>query len=129
MPSLIDAVTGAPDGPFPASGSEAVSSTAGVQKPCSKMASSLGILPETRVFVAADSKNLAHFFLKVNPPAGKNLCQMVEKCVEIRPWSCHNTQVTAFYKRLHNPTAYVNICNFLTQDIAEYDDARPISCI
>jgi hypothetical protein len=53
MPSLIDALTGAPVRPFPTGGSEVVSFSAGLQMPCTKTASSLGILPETHVFVAA----------------------------------------------------------------------------
>ncbi len=58
---LIDAVTGAPDGPFPTRGSEVVSIPAGVQKPCSKVAPSLRILPGRRVFLTAFvTDNLAH---------------------------------------------------------------------
>lgn len=49
----------------------------------------------------------------------------------ILPWKepgiAHNRLVTDFYKRLHNAAAYVNKCNFLTQDIAKSDGRRRIS--
>lgn len=129
-PSLIAAVTGAPGRPFPTCGSEVVTRTAGVRKPFSKMASSLGILPRTHIFVSAFArKNLAYFFSKVNPQKGKKLCRRGKKFVESGEGSKHNALVTEFYKRLHNPTTYVNKCNFLTQDIAKSDGLRPISCI
>ena len=52
-PSLIDALTGAPGGAFLPHGSEVVSFPAGLQMPCTKMASSLRIFPEKHVFVTA----------------------------------------------------------------------------
>ena len=50
---LIDALTGAPGRAFLPGGSEVVSLAAGVRMPCTVVASSLGILPEARVFVTA----------------------------------------------------------------------------
>ena len=45
-PSLIGTITGAPGAAFLPHGSEVVSFSAGVRMPCTKMAASLGILPE-----------------------------------------------------------------------------------
>ncbi len=50
---LIDALTGAPDGAFLPHGSEVVSTSAVLQMPCTKMASSLGILQKLHVFITA----------------------------------------------------------------------------
>ena len=50
---LIGALTGATGGPFPTHGSEVVSTPAGLQEPRSKLAPSLGIFPERRVFLTA----------------------------------------------------------------------------
>ena len=53
MPSLIDALTGAPGGPFPTFGSEVVSVFAVLRLPCTKVAPSLGILRKLHVFITA----------------------------------------------------------------------------
>lgn len=127
---LIDALTGVPGGLFPTHGSEVVTLTAGVQKPFSKR---LPLWESYRERVSPSqplsSKNLAHFFWKVNPPQGKNRGRKGKSLVETGRLGGHKSKVTDFYKRLHNATAYVNICNLLTQHIAKSDDLRPISCM
>lgn len=74
-----------------------------------------------------DREKIAHFFPKVNPLVlGKSRSKM-GFCRRRKNAGAHNGLVTDFYKRLHNVTAYVNKCNFLTRDIAKSDGRRRIS--
>ena len=99
-PSLIDALTGAPGMAFPPIRLGSGIASGRDTGPFQHTGPSLGIFPETRVFVAAFvSKNLAHFFWKVNPPEGKKLCRKRTNGVATGTVGGHNLPETKSYKR------------------------------
>lgn len=117
---LIDALTGAPGRLFPTCGSEVVSFGAGKQKPFTMW---LPLWESYRERVSSSqlftTKNLAHFFWKVNPFGRERRCRRPKVWVENRARIVHNAEVTKNVIKLHNSTPYVNSCNLSTPDIVE----------
>ena len=58
------------------------------------------------------------------------LCQKEKSSAENRYRLGHNAGATKKRRRKHNPTTYVNICNYSTPDIVETGrEATDILCI
>ena len=114
-PSLIDAITGAPGRAFLPCGSEVVSQAAVLRKPCTIVASSLGILPlrvsSSQLF---SNRNLAYFFRKVNGFRGGNPMSKDKTSEWNRAGIGHNAHATKNSGRWQIASACVNNCNFLT---------------
>ena len=115
LPSLIDALTGAPGRAFLPCGSEVVSLTAGLQMPCTiwhplwvsacqRMSSSLLL----------SKKKYHKFFRKSMVFQESGTCQKRKSSVEITFRLVHNAETTKTGKKNHKMMNYVNICNFST---------------
>jgi hypothetical protein len=86
---------------FPPDGSEVVTLTAGVRMPCTKVASSLGILPKACVFVTA-------FMEKIYHTRGKKSIPVEGNKQKIPPFGHHNNINFATGIRLRFFVSYVN---------------------
>jgi len=134
-PSLIDALTGVPGRAFLPCGSEVVSSPAGERNPCTKRAP---LWDSFRTGVSSSqpftAKNVSQSSANVNREvengrsSGKTAMPPRHRQKRRhRLFGQHNTGYPGHNGWLHKSTAYVNICNFLPQDIGKYAKMRPIS--
>ena len=122
---LIDALTGAPGGPFPVRGSEVVSARPGNRSLSAPWASSLRIFSgDMSSSLPLINEKIAHFLRKVK---GKSKGRHRRRGK--LPSGQHNTLETEKHRRLHKSTPYVNKCNFLTQDIGGFLPGTSISCV